>query len=174
MALQELTRFSAMMRRRGAYARIHEYDVSFENLPVPYPKNLEHLHIRCESFSLPGGNISTTPDNIRLGPIREHAIGMTFGTVTGVFLCDSELTEKQFFTDWQRYAIDEKWEPRYFNDYASASIKVTVHNDSGEKTHSVKLLNCFPKTVTPMALASAEEGLLRVSVEFSYWTWENN
>jgi len=173
MPIQSLERFTAMIKGEGAFARIHEYDVSFENLPISYPKNQEHLHIRCESFSLPGGNVSTTPDNIRLGPIREHAIGMTFGTVTGVFLCDSELTEKKFFTDWQRYAIDDKWEPRYFNDYASASIQVNTYHD-GEQTHSCKLLNCFPKTVTPLALATAEEGLLRVSVEFSYWTWENN
>ena len=174
MAIQALDRFSAMMRQRGAFARIHEYDVEFTNLPISYPKKLEDLHIRCESFSLPGGNVSTTPDNVRLGPIREHAIGMTFGTVTGVFLCDSELTEKQFFLDWQRYIIDNNWQPRYFNDYARAQILVNVYNDSGEQTHSCKLINCFPKTVTPLALATSEEGFLRVSVEFSYWTWENN
>ena len=34
MAIQALDRFSAMMRQRGAFARIHEYDVEFTNLPA--------------------------------------------------------------------------------------------------------------------------------------------
>ena len=51
----------------------------------------------CESFSIPGRNLTSAPYIELYGPEREIVQGYSYGDVTGVFQCSSDMKEKRFF-----------------------------------------------------------------------------
>ena len=133
--------------------------------------------MRCESFSFPSQNIETTQDNIRPGPIREHAFSVNYGEVSGTFLCSNDLAEKRFFEDWQRKIFDpESFKVHYYKDYVGTiEVKQYSHREKGADPlpkYKVKLFEAFPKTVTQLDVGTSNGELLRVSVAFQYHHWK--
>ena len=157
----------------GAFTRGYEYDVNILNAPVTYPGGMQRLMLRCESISMPGQNIETSSDNIKVGPTREHAFGVNYGQVAGVFLADNKLSEKTFFEAWQRKIFRPgSYDVSYYADYVGEmTIKqISRHFDTSQ--YAVKLIGVFPKEVSQLEMATANGEFLRVSVTFSYHHWE--
>ena len=162
--------------KTGAYARAHEYEVNILAAPVTYPGGMDKLVLRCESISLPGQNIETAGDNIKIGPIREHAFGVNYGQVSGVFLADDKLSEKTFFEDWQRKIFRPgQYSVSYYTEYVG-DMTIKQFSDKGDKGnipgYQVKLFDVFPKEVAQLELGTANGEFLRVSVTFVYHHWE--
>jgi hypothetical protein len=162
------------------YTRGYDYEVSFTGAPVTYKNSGYELGMRCETFSFPSQNIETTQDNIRIGPIREHAFGVNYGSVTGTFLCSKDLAEKRFFEEWQRKIFDpNSFKVHYYKDYVG-QIEIKQFNQRrGEGSigtdapqYQVKLFEAFPKTVTQLEVGTSNGEFLRVSVEFQYHHWK--
>ena len=177
MPISPLSRFRALIAD-GRYARAYDYSVSFLDTPVDFFPT-DDLDMRCETFSFPSQNIETTQDNIRIGPIREHAFSVNYGSVTGTFLVDENLKEKRFFEDWQRKIFDtESFKVEYYDTYV-ADIRVKQFNQKrgagsvgvDGPSYQVLLKEAFPKTVTQLDVGTANGEFLRVSVEFQYHHW---
>ncbi len=84
--------------------------------------------LRCESFEFPGRNLDSAPDTNIYGPEREIVQGYSYGDVTAVFQCSSDMKEKRFFETWQRLAYNpQTWSMQYYNDY-TGSIKIFQFN----------------------------------------------
>jgi hypothetical protein len=169
---------SAMMSaiKSGAYARAYEYEVNILGAPVTYPGGMDKLVLRCESINLPGQNIETAPDNIKIGPIREHAFGVNYGQIASVFLADDKLSEKTFFEDWQRKIFTPgRFSMSYYKDYVG-DMTIKQFSDKGitkgKPGYQVKLFDVFPKEVSQLDMATANGEFLRVSVTFVYHHWE--
>ena len=169
-----LSRFNAMIRD-GDFARKYNYEIFFSP-PGGIRASVETM-LRCETFGFPGQNISTSIDDLRTGPSREHAIGVTYAPITATFLTSKELVEKKMFTTWQYLMIDAKAESPtptyrigYYKDYV-ADVKVKQFDDAGKNTYSIKLLDAFPKTIVQQDLALADGELHRLSVEFVFNRW---
>ena len=160
----------------GGFARAHEYEVNILNAPVTYNGRMEDLLLRCESINLPGQNIETAPDNIKVGPVREHAFGVNYGQVAGVFLADDKLSEKTFFEDWQRKIFAPgQFSISYYKDYVGDMTIKQFSNggdDGDEVGYQVKLFDVFPKEVSQLDMNTASGEFLRVSVTFVYHHWE--
>ena len=60
------------------------------------------LSLRCESISIPGQNIRSTPDPLRFGPEREHAQGVTYGPIQATFIVDKLQKDVERLKDKQR------------------------------------------------------------------------
>lgn len=173
--------------KAGKFTRRYDYDVVITPpAGITYGGATKGLSFRCESFAMPGQNIETSPDNIRIGPIREHAFGVNYAPVTGVFLCDDKFSEKKFFDEWQELMFDRKtFKTKFYKDYV-ADMSVTQYGPrktivdefgGGEGTkqeaiYECKLINAFPKSVIQMDLNIADGELHRLSVEFQYHHWE--
>ncbi len=161
----------------GGFARGHEYEVNiFPPAGVTYNGWMQDLLLRCENIALPGQNIETAPDNIKVGPVREHAFGVNYGQVAGVFLADDKLSEKTFFEDWQRKIFAPgQFSISYYKDYVGDMTIKQFSNggDDGDKVgYQVKLFDVFPKEVSQLDMNTASGEFLRVSVTFVYHHWE--
>ena len=56
--------------------------------------------LRCESISLPGRTIDSTPDSTIYGPERDIATGYSFGDINATFQCSSDMREKIYWEMW--------------------------------------------------------------------------
>jgi hypothetical protein len=177
MSTQTMTTFTSMIKD-GRYSRGYDYRVLVKNAPVGLGRAWE-FDLRCESISYPSQNIETTQDNIRPGPIRDHAFGVNYGSVSGTFLDGDQLELKRFFEDWQRTVFDpESFKVNYYNDYvADLEISHFKMHDSQSETvtqkpvYQVLLKEVFPKTVNQLEVGTSNGDFLRVSVEFQYHHW---
>ena len=130
--------------------------------------------LRCESFEFPGRNLDSAPDTNIYGPEREIVQGYSYGDVTAVFQCSSDMKEKRFFETWQRLAYNpQTWSMQYYNDY-TGSIKIFQLDETDRQRYGVELVECFPKTIAaqPIAYASVNE-IQKVSVTFAYRYWKD-
>jgi len=160
--------------RPGRYVHKHTYQILI-NAPRGMSKKTSwDLSHRCESITLPGTNVETSPDTIRKGPSREHAFNMNFGPVSGTFLCDKDLKERTFFHEWQRLCVADKadgWGVGYFDSYAT-DMEIIQFDLAGDKQYHCKLFDCFPKSIGPETLTLADTESMRISVEFVFHRWE--
>ena len=130
--------------------------------------------LRCQSFSFPGRNLDSSPDTNIYGPEREIVQGYSYGDVTGVFQCSSDMKEKRFFETWQRLAYNpQTWSMQYYNDYVG-SIKLFQLDETDRQRYGVEMVECFPKTIAAQSVsASRGTEVQKVSVTFSYRYWKD-
>ena len=74
-----------------------------------------NVSLKCESISIPGRNIDTTPDtNIYIQPERSQQ-GFLLQTLTATFQCSSDMREKIFFETWQQLSFNPNtWAMGYY------------------------------------------------------------
>ena len=130
--------------------------------------------LRCQSFSFPGRNLDTAPDENIYGPTREIVQGYSYADVTAVFQCSSDMKEKRFFETWQRLAYNpQTWAMQYYNDY-SGSIQLFQLDETDRQRYGVELIECFPKTIEAQTVDySTVNAIQTVSVTFSYRYWKD-
>ena len=130
--------------------------------------------LRCESFEFPGRNLDSAPDTNIYGPEREIVQGYSYGDVTAVFQCSSDMKEKRFFETWQRLAYNpQTWSMQYYDDY-TCSIKIFQLDETDRQRYGVELVECYPKTIASQAIANAAVNeIQKVSVTFAYRYWKD-
>ena len=173
MALGKLSEFASMVSA-GGVSRQNQYEFRFyAPSGVSYKGGSQtEFFMRCESVSFPGLNLSTTVDDIRTGPSRDHVIGVTYGNITATFLCDDSLAEKKFWHDWQALMYDkDSWQIGYYNDYVS-DMYIGQLGAEGRETYSAKLIDAFPTAVTALDLSASSTEFHKLSVEISFHKWE--
>ena len=174
MAVQPLSSITAIIKN-GAFSRAYDYRIAIKKPPVGFGKPWE-IDLRCESISYPSQNIETTQDNIRIGPIREHAFSVNYGSVTATFLDDDKLGLKRYFEDWQRKIFDpDTFRMNYYEDYIG-ELEIShfrMHKEGAgvKPDYKVSLREVFPKTVTQLEVGTANGEFLRLTVEFQYHHW---
>ena len=128
----------------------------------------------CQSFSFPGRNLDSSPDTNIYGPAREIVQGYSYGDVTGVFQCSSDMKEKRFFETWQRLAYNpQTWSMQYYNDYVG-SIKLFQLDETDRQRYGVEMVECFPKTIEAQTVDySTNNAIQTVSVTFAYRYWKD-
>ena len=130
--------------------------------------------LRCESFEFPGRTLDTAEDTNIYGPVRNIVSGYSYGDVTAVFQCSSDMKEKQFFETWQRLAYNpQTWSMQYYNDYVG-SIKLFQLDETDRQRYGVEMIECFPKTIASQSLGyGTVNEIQKVSVTFSYRYWKD-
>ena len=176
-------------RRNEGYAQPNRYEVSIflprQTTTNSNPaKNLvfnsvtiqdkREISLRCETVTLPGRNLSSTPDTNVHGPLREIVNNVNYAdSVTMVFQASSDLRERVFFEKWQYTAFNPKtWNVGYYNDYVG-SVFIYLLDKQDQRKYGLKLWECFPKSIaqTELSYASNNEIIkLTVDMNFRYWT----
>ena len=173
MALGSLTEFKTLIEQ-GKFSRKYNYEfVITPPSGVTYAGgSMKTLMLRCESVTLPGQNVATSVDDIRLGPGREHIYNVTYDAITAVFLADEQLSEKVFFEDWQAmmFNTEESFQLGYYKDYVE-DMTIKQLDNQGNPVYGVKLIDAFPKTVTQLDLSMTDPELSRISVGIVFYKW---
>jgi hypothetical protein len=130
--------------------------------------------LKCESISMPGRNIETTPDTNIYGPERNIATGFTFADVTATFQCSSDMKEKKYLETWQRLAYNpQTWAMGYYNDYVG-TIQIHTLDEQNNKRYGVELVEAYPKTIEAQALSyTTPDSYQTIGCTFTYRYWKN-
>jgi len=129
--------------------------------------------LRCESISLPGRTLDTTPDSNIYGPTREVVSGYSFADVGATFQCSSDMKEKKYFETWQRLAFNpQTWAMGYYDDYVG-SVAIHTLDEQNNKKYGIQLMEAFPKSIEAQSLSYTATGYQTVGITFSYRYWKN-
>ena len=172
-----LKEFLSTFNTDVGYAQPNKYIVQIfppaKIAPVSF-NDSRSISLRCESVTLPGRNLSSTPDSNVHGPLREVVNNVNYAdSVAMVFQASADLRERVFFEKWQELAFNPRtWNVGYYNDYASGTVEIYLLNKSNKTRYGLKLMECFPKEIGPtdLSYASTNEIIkLPITMNFIYW-----
>lgn len=150
------------------------------------------LDVICKEVNLPGKQILTL--DRQMGIFQEKiANGFAIEEVTMVFHVLNDYGVKKWFDSWQKRIVGDNGSISgfvgYKNEYTK-SIKIhqlrkpiarfgfdlgplDINFDAfGSTIYSVELVDAFPTTMTSIALSNETDGLVEVSITFSYTKWK--
>ena len=128
--------------------------------------------LRCESISMPGRNMDSTPDSNIYGPEREIVTGYSFGDINAVFQCSSDMKEKKYWETWQRLTYNPKtFDIGYYNDYVG-TVDIHTLDEQERRRYGVRLVEAWPKTIGAQSLGYADNNTYQtidVTIAYRYW-----
>ena len=150
------------------------------------------LDVVCKEVNMPGKQVLTL--DRQMGIFQETvANGFAIEEVTMVFHVLNDYGVKKWFDSWQKTIVADNGSMQgfvaYKNDYVK-SIKIhqlrkpiarfgfdlgplDINFDAfGSTIYSVELIEAFPTTLTSIALSNDPDGLVEVSITFSYTKWK--
>ena len=172
-------------RTNEGYAQPNRYEVSIfppvggrswpeSKLISRVRGDAQEISLRCETITLPGRNLSSTPDTNVHGPLREIVNNVNYAdSVSMVFQASSDLRERVFFEKWQYTAFNPNtWNVGYYNDYIG-TVDIYILDKNNQRKYGLRLEECFPKSIaqTELSYASNNEIIkLSIDMNFRYWT----
>ena len=113
------------------------------------------------------------------GPARQFVYNYTTGAVTATFYTDKFMRERTFFEIWQKAAFSNlTHNMNYYNDYVSpvdimALGQYASRQERDDVTYAVRLLDCYPQTISEVSFSHDTNAIQTFSVTFSYRNWVN-
>jgi hypothetical protein len=136
----------------------------------------EQVNLLAESVSIPGQNIRSVPDDLRYGPARDHAQGVTYGDISMTFICTPGMQEKVYFEEWQKRIVqlgerDPGWNAKFYVDYIG-EIQIDQLDRQNQMKYQVTIVEAWPKTINAQEFTlSSNDSYQTVSVDFAYRYW---
>lgn len=166
-----LTKFIAEIKTTGLM-RTANYSVE-----IAPPKrligdsNLEKLQLFCDSITIPGVILGSNPTRT-YGEIREAPYEKLYGTISLTFFVDNDMETKKFFDKWINIIQNPKSRNfEYYENYIS-DIIINVEDLNEETRYSMKVFECYPKSITPIMVGYGSSEIMKVQVEFNYKYWQ--
>ena len=130
--------------------------------------------LRCESISMPGRNMDSTPDSNIYGPEREIVTGYSFGDINAVFQCSSDMREKKYWETWQRLCYNpQTFDIGYYNDY-TGSVEIHTLDEQENRRYGVKLIEAYPKSIGAQSLGyGTNDSYQTIDITIAYRYWVN-
>ena len=131
------------------------------------------MELRVQSVTMPGKNITTTPNDNAYGPSYEMANGISYAEEIEVtYILDSDHRVREFFNNWQDKIVNPvTYDLNYYDDYVG---EMTIYqlDQNDNNASAVKVHEVFPKSVGPIQY-SMESGnsILTVSVMMAFKKW---
>jgi len=142
--------------------------------PIENGQAARKTSLRCESISIPGVNLTSTPDSNMYGVPAEIVDGITFAdTINMTFQASSDLEERVLFERWQEQAWDrETWNIKYYDKY-TAPVDIYVLDLQNNKKYGIRLWDCYPKTIDAIPLSyERATDIIKINVSMQYRYWE--
>ena len=173
---------------KNGIAAANQYRVE---LPRFGGASMRTLDVVCKEVNMPGKQVLTLER--QMGIFQEKiANGFAIEDVTMVFHVLNDYGVKKWFDSWQKTIVGDNGPGTgfvaYKNDYTKP-IKIhqlrkpiarfgfdlgplDINFDAfGSTIYSVELMEAFPTTLTSIALSNETDGLVEVSITFSYTKW---
>lgn len=138
----------------------------------PFVSNLNMIRLMCHTATLPGINVSTSPVR-SFGEQREVPYEKIYDPLSLTFYVDGEMIVKRLFDAWVSLVQGTDRLFNYPKDYRS-DMFVHVYKVNNQSVYSVKLFDCFPKTVGAVQLDYGAREVMKLTVTFSYRYYETS
>tara|TARA_B100001173_G_C15983053_1_gene545485 strand:+ start:885 stop:1562 length:678 start_codon:yes stop_codon:yes gene_type:complete len=164
---------------------------SIPGTPLATQPTTKDLNILCSTAQIPGKQILTSDRKIGM-EMQKIAYGYAVPDVNLTFHLMNDYGIKTYFDAWIKTAVDEEnGTVAYKNEYQK-SIKIhqlrrPVKGFSknvgplnlnlelgGGSVYVCELLEAFPTTISTIDLSNELDGMLQLSVSFSYTRWKAN
>ena len=168
MALKD---FIAVINRDDV-ARTNRFVVEIQPPTILGLKPQEQINLLCQDASFPGQNIRTSTDDLRQGPTREIAQGVTYGSTTMTFICTPGLPEKLFFEAWQKLMFNQTtWQAKYYKSYIG-QIKLRQLDKLDMVRYGIILHEAYPKIINAQDYSNTSSDTIQtLQVEFAFHHW---
>lgn len=170
--MAKLNEFISQVKNVGL-SRSNRYSVLMTPPPAARVADfgdLRQLLLFCDQVQLPGINLSTT-QNRTFGEFREVPYEKLFGDVNMSFYVDTSLYVKSYFDNWMGAIQDPLTRNfEYYRNYITDMI-IDVEDLNDEVRYSVKLFECYPKTISPVQMDYANKDIMKLSVTMQYKYW---
>lgn len=170
--MAKLNEFIAQVKNVGL-SRSNRYSVIMT--PPPAAKvaefgDLRQLMLFCDQVQIPGLNLSTT-QNRTFGEFREVPYEKLYGDVNMSFYVDTALYVKSYFDNWMASIQDPVTRTfAYYNDYTT-NIDIQVEDINDEVRYTVKMFECYPKTISAIQMDYSNKDVMKLSVTMQYKYW---
>ena len=173
---------------KNGIAAANQYRVELPRFSGASSKTLD---VVCKEVNMPGKQILTL--DRQMGIFQEKiANGFAIEEVTMVFHVLNDYGVKKWFDSWQKKIVGDSGSGNGFVAYKKDYVKsIKIHqlrkpiarfgfdlgpldinfDAFGSTIYSVELLEAFPTTLTSIALSNDPDGLVEVSITFSYTKW---
>lgn len=176
--MSTLTEFISAVKTKGLMPS-NRFKVEFSlpgsvlNAPsnTSFNPDLRNVFLYCDSVQLPGLSISTTQSRT-YGEFREMPYERLFDNINLSFYVDNSMDTKALFDTWiHSIQNPASRQLAYYNDYIT-DMTIYVLDKANKSQYSVKLYECYPKSVSPIQMDTASKDVmkLQVSINYRYWT----
>ena len=138
-----------------------------------------NIDMMCNSITMPGVNMRSVMDEIRTGPIREQAQGVTYGPITCNFIMTDGMEQKLYFQEWMKEVVNTSsvlgegtFEVGFYKDYIG-EIEITQLDRSMGPSYGMRLYEAWPKTMNPQEWGWDQNDTFQtLAIEFAFHHWE--
>lgn len=171
---KSLQEFIALVKNDGLIKPSH-YNFRLVKYPSYFTDNrklvseFNKLHVLCEATQLPGVQLQTM-NHEEFGETREVPYQRAFDNVSLTFILDRKMIVKNFFDQWLEYVVDPVTRTHGFYDKYIGNIIIEMQDASTDsKTmYSVRLEDCYPKSISPIDLSYESKGFAKLTVSMNY------
>lgn len=137
------------------------------------PSISRYLALQCESAELPGKSL-TSADVTIYGPGFKVPYKANYSETTLTWICTNEFYERKLFDRWLESIVPTDTNNARFpkghdiNGGYMTNIKIVQYDDFIKQIYAVELIDAFPVGISSQALSWSDDGIHRLSVQFSY------
>ena len=137
------------------------------------PSISRYLALQCESAELPGKSL-TSADVTIYGPGFKVPYKANYSETTLTWICTNEFYERKLFDRWLESIVPTDTNNARFPKGHGLSggymtnIKIVQYDDFIKQIYAVELIDAFPVGISSQALSWSDDGIHRLSVQFSY------
>ena len=137
------------------------------------PSISRYLALQCESAELPGKSL-TSADVTIYGPGFKVPYKANYSETTLTWICTNEFYERKLFDRLLESIVPTDTNNARFpkgngltGGYMT-NIKIVQYDDFIKQIYAVELIDAFPVGISSQALSWSDDGIHRLSVQFSY------
>ena len=145
---------------------------------VNTPQTKRRVQAFCSAISMPSRE-AVQKEIRHNGPTRKFVYNYTTPEITATFYTDKFMRERTFFEIWQKAAFSNLTHNiNYYNDYVSPVDIMALGNyasrqERDDVTYAVRLLDCYPKTISDVSFSHETNAVQTFDVTFSFRNWVN-
>jgi len=193
--MASIEQLKSQLSKANGLALANQFAVQLPNIDGYEARS---LNVLCKNVSLPGKQITTKERMV--GLFSEKVVdGFAIDDVSMTFYVTNDYHTKLYFDAWKALMLDEKTGAvGYKKDYQK---RITIHQlrkpdgtgylgqeysvevsfggifSAGidfyaNSIYSVDLLDAFPTSLSSIELTNEADGLVEITVQFSYTNWE--
>ena len=137
----------------------------------------QSISYRAISLTAPGRSISAAPSGV-YGAVQEIGYAAQYAPVSTTIYCSPDHSERKYFTEWQDEIVgghrtkrtaanDVDFDAGYYDSYVK-DVTIKQYDEKGSKTHEIKLIEAYPRTVGELNYTYQTNELLVFTVSFQY------
>ena len=145
---------------------------------VNTPQIKRRVQAFCSAITMPSRE-AVQKEIRHNGPTRKFVYNYTTPEITATFYTDKFMRERTFFEIWQKAAFSNLTHNiNYYNDYVSPIDIMALGNyasrqERDDVTYAVRLLDCYPKTISDVSFSHETNAVQTFEVTFSFRNWVN-